>query len=294
MMLQWEVSSDESGMRLVAFLQKQLGSDYSARRLKQLVEKNLCKVNGRVERFGSATVGTGDKVTLEIEEMPPRLVIDPSQLLYEDNELFIYNKPAGIASDSDQLLNALSKDKFLKLIHRLDRDTTGALMFAKSEAVFERMVQLFKTRQIKKEYLAIVDGIPKSDNGKIDNYLGELQRYQGQTVWGEVDKRKGLRAITTWQCEKRGKNTALLRCFPETGRTHQIRVHLSSIGHPILGDHQYGKTFHCAEHMPRCMLHAFRLCFPHQTQEICVKAPLPEDFKKAIKHLFESYEDIDC
>lgn len=281
----WKVTPEESGMRLIAFLQKKLGSSFSARRIKQLLESNRCTINHRKERFGSAIVGNGDQISLMLDVQAKSSSVKP-QILYEDDALLILDKPAGTPSESDHLL--ISKD--LRLVHRLDRDTTGALIFAKSDQIFNAMLSLFKQRQVHKEYLAIVDGSPKENQGIIDNYLGEIHRYQGQKIWGEV--KKGLHAITEWVCEKRSPSAALLRCIPKTGRTHQIRVHLSSIGHPILGDYHYAKTFRCTFQPNRVLLHASMLSFPHpEQQEKIVKAtaPLPSDFKNAIQLLF--YED---
>lgn len=298
-MLQWEVSADESGIPLLTFLQKKLGFEYSGRFVKKLLEKSLCTVNLRTERFGSSIVGTGDKITLAIDDpaqiAPSQILIDPSKVVFEDNHLLIYSKPAGIASDNEKLHAVLMHGKpYLGLVHRLDRDTSGALIFAKSQKAFDGMLSLFKKRLINKEYLAIVDGVPQDTQGLIDNYLGEVHRYQGQTIWGEVEQKKGLQAITAWKCERRGKDAALLRCFPKTGRTHQIRVHLSGIGHPILGDHQYGKKFRCSYRPTRCMLHASVLSFPHPCggNEVKIRAPLPEDFRSAVEHLFGDYEDF--
>lgn len=293
--MHWEVSSTESGMRLIAFLLQKLDNQYSARHLKQLLEKNQCTVNDRVERFASTTVGTGDQIALSISNPLPKssALSSPAQILYEDNELLIYNKPAGIACENEKF-QFLKSGSYLALVHRLDRDTTGALIFAKSQDVFEKMVLLFKKRLINKEYLAIVDGVPKMNQGLIDNYIGEIHRYQGQKIWGEVKKQEGQQAITTWQCERKGSQSALVRCSPKTGRTHQIRVHLSSMGHPILGDFHYAKKFRCSYQAPRCMLHAWTLSFPHPTETKAIKihAPLPDDFKKAIEQLFGHYEDI--
>lgn len=293
--MKWKVDSAESGIKLIAFLQKKLGDQFSARKLKHFVEKNLCTVNGRVERFASITVGRGDEIELSIEnfqEKPSKSFANTIEILYEDNTLLIYNKPAGIVCENENFL-FLNKGK-LALVHRLDRDTTGALIFAKTQQAFDAMTELFRNRLVNKQYLAIVDSVPKEKQGTIDNYIGEIHHYQGQTIWGKVNKNKGLHAITTWKCEKQANDAALLLCMPKTGRTHQLRVHLNSMGHPILGDFQYCRKFHCAYNADRCMLHAWKVSFPHPFEKkmIDVAAPLPEDLKKAIVKLFGSYEDI--
>lgn len=109
-----------------------------------------------------------------------------------------------------------------------------------------------------------------------------------QSIWGSVSQEKGVAAATSWHVLKKGKQASLLQCFPETGRTHQIRVHLSGMGHPILGDHQYGKKFTCSYQAPRCLLHANKIGFIHPFlhKEIAIGAPMPEDFKDAMVSLF--------
>ena len=291
-MHQWEVTKEESGTTLLAFLKSKFDSSYSAKKLKKAIESNFCQVNKRTERFASTIVGTGDKVTFRAEALStqssPTITFDAARILYEDGDLFVYNKPPGIASDSPELKQTLRYHcTTLILVHRLDRETSGVLIFAKSKPIFEKFVEIFKQLQIHKTYLAIVDGIPSKKNGLIDNYIGELHRYQGQIILGEVPASRGMRAITRWECEKTGKQASLLRCFPKTGRTHQIRVHLSGLGHPILGDYQYGKSFACTYRPARCLLHALEVSFPHPTTGKIVKiaAPIPEDLNTAIETL---------
>lgn len=292
-MNQWQVTKDESGTPLLAFLKQKLGDKFSARRIKKALDDNLCQINGLTQRFASTLLGTGDLVSFfgEPASASPStdktLKFDHTRLLYEDQDLFIYNKPPGIPSDSPELLNALRRNlPTLILVHRLDRETSGVLIFCKSKLVFNKFVEMFKKRLINKEYLALVDGIPKKRSGVIDNYLGELHRYQGQALYGAVDPKNGLRAITAWECDKVGKDATLLRCFPKTGRTHQIRVHTSEMGHPILGDYQYGRRFRCTYRPPRYLLHAAKVSFPHPMtgKQLEISAPLPEDFSEAMRN----------
>lgn len=288
--MEWEVIPEESGNKLQQFLKNKLPQTYSARAIKRAIEGNQCRVNGHVEKFASYTLGTGDIVQFEVLEQEKILVqFESKRVLYEDNVLIAYNKPSGIASDDPQLLTIVQRQlPFLKLIHRLDRDTTGILLFAKDAAFLEQMILLFRQRKVHKEYLAIVDGEPSRDSGTIENALGEIRRYQGQVVWGPVAKSKGLYAHTEWECLLRGKKAAFLRCIPTTGRTHQIRVHLSGIGHPILGDHQYGRQFVCAYQPRRCLLHAEKMTFRHPLTEekLELDAELPADFQEAMEKLF--------
>jgi len=270
--MEWQVTTEESGLSLITFLRKKL-PEHSARALKKLIESNACLVNRRTERFSSFALAPGDQVVLLTEIQPEKVKeFEESRILFEDQSLLIYNKPPGINSDQ------LSKE--LILVHRLDRDTSGVLIFAKTETIFEKMKHLFKQHLVKKSYLAIVDGIPKKAQGTIENELALKHRYQGQSLWGSVAKGKGQVAITRWKKEKSGNDASLLRCWPITGRTHQIRVHLSELGHPILGDYQYGRRFHSPYRPTRCLLHAESIEFPHPVtgQMLHMVAPVPDDF----------------
>ncbi len=160
-------------------------------------------------------------------------------------------------------------------------------MFAKTQRMLEAMIELFRARLVKKEYLAVVDGALKKSTGVIDNYLGKKHEFEGQAIWGSISKEKGLRAITEWKLLKLGKNLSLIKCYPKTGRTHQIRVHLSEMKHPILGDHQYCKHFQCKYQPKRCLLHALKVVFIHPTKKtkIEVEAPVPPDFLLALNEM---------
>jgi len=286
-MQRWTVASNESGVKLLVFLKDKLAENYSARQLKKGIENNLCRINGRTERFASAPLGAGDVVEFRIEDLEGipsvELKVDAQRILYENEALLVYDKPFGIASDDSFTKLLRSYHPTLELVHRLDRETTGAVIFAKKPAIKQAMIALFKKMSVKKEYYALVDGVPQKKGGVIENYLGKLHSYEGQTLWGEVSEKKGLYAKTVWQCLKKGKAASLFQCFPETGRTHQIRVHLSGIGHPILGDYQYGREFRCPYRSKRILLHAKEVAFPHPETgiELRVAAPIPADFEQA-------------
>lgn len=274
---EWKVSKEESGLKLLSFLQQKAG--LSARVLKRALESNLCQVNGRIEHFGSTLVGSGDIIRffLDTVERPPAFV--PPKILFEDDDFLLIDKPAGISSDDPRLLASLKRPN-LALAHRLDKDTTGVLAFTQSARAKEALYNLFKDRKVLKSYFAVVAGVPAKMQGRIENYLGKVSSYHGQSLWGAVGKEKGSLAITEWKTVKKGNGCALLNCFPLTGRTHQIRVHLESIGHPILGDKQYGKNRGCVHIPKRCLLHAAVLSFTHPfTQKtLRVESPVPPDF----------------
>jgi RluA family pseudouridine synthase len=293
LMLKWIVLPEESGSKLIAFLTQRLGERYSSRFLKRVIEHNRCQINERTERFASTILGKGDYVTLDLTgfDIPSNpLQFEPDRVLYEDQWLLIYNKPAGINSDEKGILSLLRyHDPKLQLIHRLDKETTGLLLLAKQDSTFKKMVQLFKEFKVHKRYMAIVDGVLSKDKGTIENYLGKKHHYAGQTIWGNVSQDKGLYACTDWIKKAEGKGASLLYCFPKTGRTHQIRVHLAGINHPLLGDFQYCKHFRCSYRPDRYLLHADEISFQHPEigQLIQIQAPLPEDFLKAMKIIFK-------
>lgn len=284
--MQWVVEKGENGLKLIEFLKLKLPTS-SSRQIKKNIETNGCKINGRMERFASTLVGAGDKIVFQLTERQ----VEEGGVLFEDEHLFIYNKPSGISSDDPNFIRELEKvaSTSLYLLHRLDKETTGVLLLAKTKEMNEKMLDLFKNRKIEKTYYAVVDGIPAQDHGVIDNYLGKLHSYQGQAMWGAVEPSKGLRARTLWKTVKKGKKSALVECHPITGRTHQIRVHLSEMGYPILGDYQYGRQFRCSYSPRRCLLHCFELSFIDPIKETAVKvsAPLPNEMETALKTLME-------
>lgn len=292
--MEWVVKASESGEKLGLFLKNKLGTQFSSRKIKAAIENNRCRVNQRIEHFASISLVEGDKITFEVESLETnptkKYLFSVQDILYENHSLLVYNKPAGVASDGEEITKAMHSYGYgWELLHRLDRDTTGLLMFTKGAAFREKMVEAFKMHQVEKVYLSIVDGVPAQKSGIVDNYLAKLYQYEGQAIWGAVPShREGHHAITAWQVEKKGMEASLIRCYPKTGRTHQIRVHLSEIGHPILGDKQYGKHIRCHYAANRCLLHAYELSFQHpETQQLMhFQSPLPSDFTQAIESLF--------
>ncbi|MBS0604008.1 MAG: RluA family pseudouridine synthase [Verrucomicrobia bacterium] len=288
--LRWRVSKKQAGMRLLQFLRESYPEAPSVKAIKRAIDGKLCTVNNRTETFSSYTLEENDIVVLKEDtfEIKKELKVSRATVLYEDKELLIINKPAGIVSDAKSIKSSLPDAKgTLELVHRLDKETSGVLILAKTPEAKEKMVSLFKERTVRKLYLALVDGVVAKDEGTIDNFLGRKHSYQGQTVYGTVEENKGQRAITYWKCLKRGKVASVVCCEPYTGRTHQLRVHLSTMGHPILGDSQYGKKFICHLKPCRNLLHAYSITFKHPTNGKAIKAiaPIPADFKQALDEL---------
>lgn len=268
-------------MSLLAFLRLQR-KDISVKSLKSAIDAKLCTVNGIVERFSTHLLKIGDVVILyQTQTLHPKYL----EILYQDKYLLICNKPAMLVSDM-RALQSLLKDRWL-LGHRLDKETSGALIFVKNIFVLQQLIALFKEHSVEKFYLALVDGQAMQKEGKIDKPIAKLKSYQGQSLYGVAITPDAKRAVTLWRCLKRGKTASLLLCQPMTGRTHQLRVHLSDMGHPILGDTLYAKHFFCKASPMRHLLHAYILRFPHPVshQMITVKAKVPEDFKEHLKEL---------
>lgn len=252
---EWKIN-EESGQSLSQFLKGKLPG-LSTNAIKVALNRGGVTLNGRLERFGSTKVGKGDSVTFietKVQEVPNEL-IPP---LYEDDNLLFYNKPCGISSED---VAKLMPRYFL--VHRLDKETSGALLFAKSEKDCGYLESLFRKRLIEKSYIAICDGKIEQKHFEVKNHLVVKAMIHGQKIMGSA--KEGLSAETHF--EHLGESRVL--CRPKTGRMHQIRVHLSELGHPIKGDALYGGSF-----SERLMLHALELKFKSITgKEILVRAP---------------------
>lgn len=231
-------------------------------------------------------------------------------ILYEDEHLLVINKPAGVLVVPDRsgkggLLRTLRQqleltdDQDLRLVHRIDRETTGVLLLARSLDMQRALVDQFQSRKVSKTYLALVTGQPATDGGTVDQRIAK----SGKAGVMRIDP-TGKRAITKWRVKQRFYGYCLLECRPVTGRTHQIRVHLQHIALPLVVDPVYGGTEglllsqikmsykHSTrkEERPlisRLTLHAAALRFTHPItgQEMTVEAPVPKDLATAIRQL---------
>ncbi len=270
------VNKEQTGLKLVHFLSQNLDSSYSIRGIKKAIEDKLCLVNGKVERFASYKVSAGDKVIFHVQEIQKikKLGFDKKRILFEDQFLLVYDKPAKIISDRKEFNNFF-------LVNRLDRDTTGVIILAKSAEVKKKMISLYQNEKVKKEYVAIVDGVPKEKSGYITSSIGKKLDRSGKEIHAIL--KKGKPAKTFWKCKKKGKDAALISLILITGRTHQLRLHMKSLGHPILGDFDYSRDFECKYYTNRILLHSLKVTFPHPEtgESIIIKAPVPSDFINA-------------
>lgn len=253
-----------STIRLLTFVKERV--DASTKSIRWAIEHGRCFVNGQVERFSSTQLKAGDRITFWPAELP-RFAREENRVLYEDEQLLFYNKPPYL--DSPTLAKILN----VHLVHRLDRDTTGVIVFAKKSP--KKLEELFRNREVKKTYHTVVHGHPEK-TGSCTASMRKVGKRQGAIIWGVCSH--GLTARTDWKREKTSDKMSLLRCSPHTGRTHQIRVHMRAIGHPIVGDCEYGPRT-APPGLFRPLLHASTLEINGHT----ISAPLPADFLEFIK-----------
>lgn len=242
----------------------------------------------------SVTVGDTVSVLIDFEEDNSNIVASniPLNIIYEDDYLLVLNKPANIAIHPSILhfYNSLSNGvkfyfdklglkKKIRIVNRLDRNTSGIVIFAKNEYIQECLIKQMKTNEFKKEYLAIAKGILESKSGTL-NF--PIARKEGSIIERTVSS-DGDSAITHYDVVKEFNNLSLVHIVLETGRTHQIRVHFSHIGHPILGDTLYGSP---SELINRQALHSYKLTFIHPVTKkvVSLEAPLPNDIKNIINN----------
>jgi 23S rRNA pseudouridine1911/1915/1917 synthase len=303
------VTERESGKRLDLFLSG-THLNLSRSQAKNLVEKHLIFLNQRSTK-PSAHVKFGDVVSGILPEPKP-LSLQPEPLpltiLYEDSSIIVIDKPSRMVvhpaygNPSGTLVNALlyyCKDLSgingivrPGIVHRLDKDTSGVMVVAKEDEAFHHLAKQFKNRTVEKVYLAIVYGKLGQNEGLIDSAIG---RHPSARKRMSTRTRRGRAAITRWKRVEEFDSSTLLKILPQTGRTHQIRVHLSSIGHPVLGDPLYGRkgrpgAIHdpvlkeCVKRIHRQALHAHRLKFDHPRtgERVQFVAPVPEDMNEVL------------
>lgn len=280
--MEWVVSRPQ---RLIDFLKTRVTGFSSAKSLRRALDVNACRVNGRVERFASKGLFSGDRVYFSppVREGKEQKLLP---VLFEDDYLKIVDKPSGWVCEDSALRQALGPRHWL--IHRLDKDTSGLLLVAKTMDVKQSFISLFEEKAVSKLYLALADGVYQKEKTFQESWFVRKKTFAGQTIWGSLPFGKkaphALYASTQIEAVARGPQATLFACQPVTGRTHQIRVHLSELGHPILMDRQYAERFRSPYTFARTLLHAFRLTFIHPItqKKIDLYAPLPRDMRRAI------------
>jgi 23S rRNA pseudouridine1911/1915/1917 synthase len=288
-----DVGPDGAGERLDVLLAGPLGSRSQAARL---IAAGLVRVDGAVARKGQRLQG-GEHVSVQEEEPAadapdPAAAVAPFQVAYEDDHLIVVDKPAGVVVHPARghregtLAQALAgriaggeEDWRAGIVHRLDRDTSGLLVVAKSDASHRALKASLAARTMRREYLALVEGRPPARSGTIEAPIGRDRRVRTR-MSTDTDAPKA--AITHFEIERSLEQSTLLRVRLQTGRTHQIRVHLQAIGHPVCGDPEYGTAGLYG--LRRQFLHAARLAFPHPAggDPVDVSSPLPDDLAQAL------------
>lgn len=276
----WSVRPNQTKLSLLEFLQLQLeDKGFSRRKVKGFIDAGYCFVQGKCERYGKRMLAVNDRIQLQVVTRAPQ----PLSVLYEDELIVVINKPPGITCD-ERLEKSMARDeKRTYLVHRLDKDTTGVVILAKTTAARDALMTQFSEQAVLKRYYALVHASMKP-SGVIENFLGPIERAEGKVVWGKVPH--GAWAYTEWQCKVQNKKASFVLLLPKTGKTHQLRVHLAGIGHPILGDRVYGTAG--TSLYPRQLLHAYQVQFVHPGTGVAllVQAPLPSDFLEVGQTLF--------
>jgi 23S rRNA pseudouridine1911/1915/1917 synthase len=282
---------DDAGARLDAFLAAPLGSRARAQRL---IEAGAVLVDGRAAPKRHR-LAAGELVTVdEPPPAPPAAEPPPSFAVpYRDEHLLVVDKPAGVVvhpargHHSGTLSQALAgvaaggEDAARAgIVHRLDRDTSGLLVVARSEAVHRALRNALQARAITRDYVALVEGRPPARSGTIDAPVGRDRRVRTRM---STDTDEPRAAITHFEIDRALPRTTLLRVRLETGRTHQIRAHLRAIDHPVVGDPEYGTAGRLG--LERQFLHAARLAFDHPVtgERVDVSSPLPDDLRAALE-----------
>jgi 23S rRNA pseudouridine1911/1915/1917 synthase len=288
---------EEKADRIDRYLSQHL-PDLSRSRIQQLIEQGQVQVNDKICTSKKVTVQSGDRISITIPEAKP-LDLQPEAIpldvLYEDDSLIIINKPAGLVvhpaagHESGTLVNALLAHctnlagiggvQRPGIVHRLDKDTTGAIAIAKTDQAHQHLQAQLKAKTAKREYLGVVHGAPSAESGTIDQPIGRNPIDRKKMTILPVDK-GGRTAITHWQVKERLGNYTLIYFQLETGRTHQIRVHSAHMGYPLVGDPVYGSGRSVGVNLPGQALHAWRLRLQHPVSGEWIEAiaPLPPAF----------------
>ena len=291
-----DVSDEETGERIDSFLSGK--TEFTRTRIQQLIKDKNITVNGKATK-SSYKIEENDEIAIEVPEAetteikPENIKID---IVYEDSDIAVINKQAGLVVHpahghySGTLVNAiLYHIKDLSgingeirpgIVHRLDKDTSGLIVIAKNDKVHTALTEMFQEKKIRKTYLAILKGKLNKIEGRVVTQIGrDKNDRKKMTVIDDVTK--GKTAITNYKVVSQNNLFTLVKVNIETGRTHQIRVHMRHLGYPILGDSVYGRK----DNEKRQMLHAYKLEFSHPVtgHQMEFTGEIPEDFQNALK-----------
>ncbi|WYL94819.2 MAG: RluA family pseudouridine synthase [Gloeotrichia echinulata IR180] len=309
MVTEFYLQVEETGERLDRYLAEEL-PDLSRSRIQQLIEQGEVQVNEKVCTSKKINVKAGDRLSLNIPEVEPlELQAEniPLDILYEDDQLLILNKPAGLVVHpapghrNGTLVNALLAHcpnlpgiggvQRPGIVHRLDKDTTGAIAIAKTDLAYQHLQAQLQAKTARREYLGVVYGATKSENGSVDLPIGRHPQDRKKMAIVPIEQ-GGRSAITHWFVKERLGNFTLIHFQLETGRTHQIRVHSAKIGHPIVGDPVYSSGHSVGVNLPGQALHAWRLKLQHPLSgtAIEVTATPPQTFTTLLQVLRRRFD----
>lgn len=292
-----QANENDKGKRIDSFLNEVI-EDATRSYIQKIIDGGYVEITGKkTTKSGNKLKGTETIVVNLPEDETLDLIPEdiPLEIIYEDSDIVIINKAPNMVvhpahgNYNGTLVNALLyhiKDLSTingvirpGIVHRLDKDTSGVIVVAKHDEAHTTLSDMFKEKTLKKTYVCIAKGIFKDKSGRIETLIGRDPRDRKKMA---VVTENGKIAISNYEILDESKNYSLVKVRIETGRTHQIRVHMKSLNHPILGDSTYGNS---TDGIGRQMLHAYRLKFTHpiSKKEMVVTAPIPEDFKRAAK-----------
>jgi 23S rRNA pseudouridine1911/1915/1917 synthase len=295
----FSVSCDKDDVRIDVYLSERL--DLPRSQIKIMIEEGHVRVDGRIPK---ASLKVRKDMGIEgevIREEPRSLVAEdiPVEILYEDEYLLVIDKPKdmvvhpSLGHHSGTLVNAILNhvreedregDERPGIVHRLDKGTTGVIIVAKDRKTQEALSRQFQDRNVEKVYRAVVEGVLKAETGVVEGDIGRHPRERQKMA---LVSKNGRYSFSRFAVIERLDGFTYVEVYPKTGRTHQIRVHLSHIGHPIVGDELYGKRARKLADRP--LLHAHRLAFNHPVsgKRIMVEAPVPADMEDFVKEHHE-------
>ncbi|RVC63284.1 RluA family pseudouridine synthase [Mesorhizobium sp.] len=321
-----QAGADAVGQRLDQWLAGQLGPDMSRSRVQMLIRQGAVSIGGKVVEEAKRKMSAGERVAVEMPEpepAEPRGEAIALDILYEDDELIVINKPAGLVVHpgagnwTGTLVNALIHHcgdslsgiggvRRPGIVHRLDKETSGVMVVAKTDRAHKALSEAFadhgRTGDLERAYLALVWGIPSRPTGTVDAPLGRAADRVRRAVvpQGRDDARHAVTHFSVierfGERQKDLATASLVECRLETGRTHQIRVHMAHIGHPVVGDPDYGQAFRTKANrlpeplkgavnaFPRQALHAWLLEFRHPATHLTMRfeAPIPRDMEELV------------